>query len=67
MLYRLEHKSTGEKILSAFSFVPIISVIGSSEPDSVAEWIVVEYNSPKEIIPNKSWDAVEFYIQTSVE
>lgn len=67
MLYRLEHKSTGEKILSAFSPMPIISMLGSSDSETASEWIVVEYDNPKVIIPNKSWDAIEFYRQSCVE
>jgi hypothetical protein len=67
MLYRIETKSTGDKILSAFSPFPIISMIGGTCSETISDWIVVEYDNPKEIIPNKSWDAKTFYNQTCVE
>lgn len=67
MVYRLEEKSTGDKILSATGPSPILSMIGESDSNTVAGWIVVEYDKFTSVIPNKSWDAKTFYNQTCVE
>ena len=67
MLLRIENKSTGDKILSAFSPFTIINIIGGTCAKTVSDWIVVEYDNPEVVVPNKSWDAVTFYKQSCVE
>lgn len=60
MLYRLEHKSTGDKILSAFGIIPIFKMI-EDNPKEAKDWLVVHYENKDSVVPVDSWKAIDFY------
>ena len=61
-ILRIEDKSTGDKILSAYGIIPILKMI-EDNPKAATNWLVVHYEDNKSVIPLDSWKAVEFYNQ----
>jgi len=59
-ILRIEDKSTGDKVLSAFGIIPILKMI-EDNPKSAADWLVVLYEDKDSVIPHDSWKAIDFF------
>jgi hypothetical protein len=59
-ILRLEDKSTGDKILSAYGVTPILKMIVDNQTEA-HNWLVVFYEDNKSVVPVDSWKAIRFY------
>lgn len=59
-ILRIENKSNGTKILSAFGTTPILKMI-EDNIESANDWLVVLYENSTSVIPLDSWKAIDFF------